>query len=140
MSAKRLQLKLVSPVKTLFEEDVDGVTLPTTVGQITVLPHHMFLVSTLVPGELLVQNNGQTFPVAVAGGVIEVYNNHLVVLADSAEHVSDIDVQAAEQAAERLAKQLADEAKLDLTTYNALQKNLEFERIRAELGKKWRKI
>lgn len=134
-----LQLKLVTPAKTLFDQPVKGVVIPTEVGEITVLPDHAALVSVLSPGELIVKTADAEFPLAVAGGMIEVFDNTVVVLADSAEHPSEIDIEAAERRASDLAKELAAEAAMDLTTYNTLLRNLERERARLSVGKKWRK-
>lgn len=134
-----LQLKLVTPAKTLFDQAVVSVIVPTEMGQITVLPDHAPLVSVLAPGELIVKTSEEQFPLAVAGGVIEVFDNTLVVLADSAEHPSEIDIEAAEVKAEALAKELEQEATMDITTYTTLQHNLERERARLNTAKKWRK-
>jgi hypothetical protein len=72
---------------------VKQVVVPTDVGQITVLPNHTYLVSIIAPGELVVTDEaGKTFPVAVAGGVLEVFDNTVLVLADSAEHAEKIAV------------------------------------------------
>src|SRR3990167_8759273 len=97
MSAEKLQLKLITPEATLFEQAVDEIALPTEVGQITLLPQHTYLVSILKPGELIVKADNDHFPLAVAGGVIEVFDNTVVVLADSAEHARTIDLAAAEE-------------------------------------------
>lgn len=141
MSSKsHIQLKLVTPVAVVFEQAVDAVTIPTQMGEITVLPHHAALVSVLAPGELTVTAGSDTFPIAVAGGMIEVYNNNLVILADSAVHATDIDLAEAEAAAAKLAKELETETKMDLTTYSILQRNLEVERARILVANKWRKL
>lgn len=129
----------MTPVQALFDQAVDQVILPTELGQITVLPEHTYLVSILKPGELVVKADGKEFPLAVAGGVIEVFENTLVVLADSAEHITDIDTAAAEAEAKRLAKELESAEKVDVATYTALERMLAYQEIRMELSKKWRK-
>lgn len=136
----KLHLKFVTPVEVLFEQDVDEVVLPTVNGQITALANHMPLVSVLEPGELLVRTDGEESPVAVAGGVVEVSGNTLTILADNAEHASDIDVAAAEQRAAALAKELEEQKQLDMNTYNQLQRELAAERARLNTAKKWRKM
>jgi F-type H+-transporting ATPase subunit epsilon len=134
-----IQLKLVTPAKTLFDQPVRSVVLPTESGEITVLPDHAPLVTILFPGELIVKTATEEFPLAVAGGVVEVFDNTLVVLADSAEHPTEIDIAAAEKRAEELAKELETQATMDITTYTTLQHNLERERARLSTAKKWRK-
>jgi len=138
-TAERLQLKLVTPVTTVFAQEVDGVAIPTTTGQITVLPNHTELVSILEPGELVVTDGNSKFPLAVSGGVLEVFNNTLYILADSAEHAHEIDLVAAEQRAQQLEQNLKDQTDLDLNSYSLLMKNLQMERARLAVGKKWKR-
>lgn len=130
---------MVTPVATVFEQTVDSVSLPTVLGEITVLPQHTELVSIVAPGELLVTASGQQFPLAISGGILEMYNNTLFILADAAEHAADIDVAAAEQRTQQLEQDLKQRTDLDLTTYSLLQRNLEIERHRLSIGQKWRK-
>lgn len=140
MAAATLQFKMVTPVQTVFEQAVEGVSLPTTLGEITVLPQHTELVSILVPGELTVRADGKSYPLAVSGGLVEVYHNTLYVLADSAEHASEIDLTAAETRTQQLEQDLQNRTDLDLNTYSLLQRQLEQERARLHIGKKWRKV
>lgn len=79
-------------------------------------------------------------PLAVAGGVVEVSpDNTLTILADSAEHASEIDLAAAQKRAEELAKTIETETKLDIASYNLLLAELERERARMHVAEKWRK-
>ncbi len=134
-----LRFKMVTPVTTLFEQEVDGVSLPTQLGEITVLPNHTELVSVLVPGELIVRTDGKTHPLAVSGGVIEVANNTLYVLADSAQHAADIDLAAATARTKQLEQDLENRTQLDLNTYSLLQQQLAEERAKLHVASKWRK-
>lgn len=138
--ADTLHLKLITPVAKVFEEDVTSVTIPTRVGQITVLPHHTELVSILEPGELLVRTNDKEHPLAVSGGIVEVFNDTLAILADSAEHATDIDLERAEARAKELARELKSEVTMDMTTYSLLEKQLAHETARRDVAKKWRKL
>ncbi|HLD21785.1 MAG TPA: ATP synthase F1 subunit epsilon [Patescibacteria group bacterium] len=136
---KTLQLKLMTPDKTVLKQAVNSISVPTTLGQITILPEHSYIVSIIVPGELVVQVDGKESPLAVAGGIVEVFDNEVVVLADVAEHPEAIDVEVAEQRAKELAQQIAEETQMDMTTYSLLQRNLELERARIEVKKKWKR-
>ncbi|MFA6475498.1 MAG: ATP synthase F1 subunit epsilon [Patescibacteria group bacterium] len=135
----KLQLKLVTPITTVFEQEVDGVSLPTQMGQITVLPNHTEIVSVLTAGELIVRNDDKQFPLAVSGGLVEVNKNTLYVLADSAEHAQDIDITAAESRTQQLEQDLKERTDLDLNTYTLLQRQLEAERAKLHVAKKWHK-
>lgn len=139
MADTKLKLKVVTPAKTLFEDAVDQVILPTALGQITVLPHHTSLVSILEPGELVVTNGEEQFPLAVFGGIIEMQNNELVVLADSAAAPSEIDMENTRKRAEELAAELESQETMDISTYNALKRQLQQEQAKLHVGTKWRK-
>jgi len=136
---KTLKLKLVTPVKTIFDEDVEQVHLNTEDGEITVLPNHAPLVSILRPGILTAKQEGKDVPMAVAGGAIEMFGNTLVILADTAEHPDEIDLERAEKKAQKLAQEIASKQTLDITTYKTLQRQLEREQARIGAVKRWRK-
>jgi F-type H+-transporting ATPase subunit epsilon len=72
------------------------------------LPHHAPLMTTLLPGELLVKTGGEEFYLAISGGFIEVRPDRIIVLADAAERVEEIDVARAEEAKRRAEKRLAE--------------------------------
>ncbi len=93
----------------MLETEVDSLTLPTTMGEITVLPHHIPLVSTLVAGEINYKSGGQEHFFAVSGGIIEVKpGNDIVVLADTAEFGHEIDIERAEAAREEARKLMSE--------------------------------
>jgi F-type H+-transporting ATPase subunit epsilon len=97
----------------MLEIEVDSLTLPTTTGEITVLSHHIPLVSNLAPGEIRYKIGDKQEFFVVSGGVIEVgKNNNVAVLADTAEFGHEIDIQRAEEARER-AKQVMSESYKD---------------------------
>ena len=136
---RKLNLKLITPARTVLQEEVEEVVANTRDGQITVLAHHTPLVTILKPGALIVRANGAERPLAVAGGVLEMFNNTLVILADTAEHAEEIDLERAEKRARELVEQLKEKSKLDITTYSALSYMLERDRARIEVFRRWRK-
>src|SRR5579864_1855210 len=98
----KLNLKLVTPEKIVLQEEVDSLTCPTTTGEITILPGHVPLISPLDHGALIARKGGEPEPIAVSGGFVEVRpGNEVVILADAAEHVRDIDLEQAEAARQR---------------------------------------
>src|SRR3989338_9236024 len=112
--AKQLKLKIVTPERLVLEELVDQVSLPTTLGEITVLPEHIPLITGLASGDVVAVIAGEHVPVAIVGGFLEVKKNEegmteVAVLADFAEHVSEISDEKVEKAklrAEELKKQM----------------------------------
>lgn len=69
--SKQLKLKIVTPEKLILEELVDSVTIPTTEGEITILPDHVPLVATIASGEIVAIKDGEHIPMEVVGGFVE---------------------------------------------------------------------
>jgi F-type H+-transporting ATPase subunit epsilon len=75
------------------QDDVDSVVAPGAAGSLGILPGHAKLVSLLAQGELKIRHQGEEEFFAVFGGFIEVTDNKVIILADSAERASEIDLQ-----------------------------------------------
>ena len=123
-----IKFKIVTPEREVLETEADSVTLPTQMGEITILPQHMPLVANLAPGEMRYRKGGKEEFFAVSGGFVEVKKNHeVIVLADTAEFGHEIDVDRAEQARERANKFINESYKDQKTLADAsasLQKQL----------------
>ena len=138
MSKKQLQLKIITPERTVLEEMVDQVSIPTTEGEITVLPDHIALVAGLKSGDIVAKIGDEIVPMAVSGGFIEIKNNEVAILADFAEHVSDISdavVAKARARADELQKMKHDVEEVDFESYAA---ELERSLTRVRIADKWR--
>ena len=124
----KIKFKIVTPERTVFEDQIDQVTLPTQDGEITVLPNHIPLISVLTPGELVAKKDGEEIAMAVSGGMVEVRKNELTILADTAERAEEIDVKRAEEARGRAEKLKDEKIRVDETEYATaaaiLEKNL----------------
>lgn len=100
-----LNLEIVTPERRVFDEAVDAVTIPTTNGEIGVLPNHAPLISTLKPGILTISNRGASERMAIAGGFVEVSSNKVSILADTAERSDEVNIESARserESAERI--------------------------------------
>jgi F-type H+-transporting ATPase subunit epsilon len=102
------RLSIVTAEREVFADDVDEVVAPGVEGQLGILPHHAPLMTTLLPGELLVKKGGEEFYLAISGGFIEVRPDRIIILADAAERVEEIDVARAEEAKRRAEARLAE--------------------------------
>ncbi len=91
-------LELVTPEKIVLSEEVDEVTVPTTTGEITVLPKHVGLVTQVSPGELIVRKSGKVEHFAITGGILEVSKEKIVILGEHAIRADDIEIAKAEEA------------------------------------------
>jgi F-type H+-transporting ATPase subunit epsilon len=77
-----MTLEIITPDKKVFSGEATAVTFPGTEGQFQILNNHAALVSTIGKGNIIVESNGkETF--IIDGGVVEVLNNKVLVLAEA---------------------------------------------------------
>jgi F-type H+-transporting ATPase subunit epsilon len=93
-----LHLEIVTSDRTVYDGPVDMVTVPGGGGEMGILPNHAPVLSTLRPGELRVKVGGDTQLFAIGGGFVDIHNNRVIILADSAERADEIDMARAEAA------------------------------------------
>lgn len=87
-----LHFELVSPARLLFSGDVASVQIPGSEGEMTILPMHAPVLSTLKPGVVTVtKDGGTTEKIFVRGGFAEVNASGLTVLAETATPLADLD-------------------------------------------------
>src|SRR5262249_8551168 len=91
-----------------FSGEANAVQVPGTLGDLGILPHHAALLTTLKPGTLELRLNGAEETFFVSGGFLEVSNNQVTVLADTAEHAENIDEARAQEARRRAEERLKD--------------------------------
>ncbi len=130
-------LKIITPEKVALEEEIDQVTLETKEGQITILPNHEQLVSLLVPGEAIVKFGSTIQPLAIAGGIVHIRAQEVIVLSDTAERVEEIIVKQAESATKR-AEKLLEGKQLDAEEYAFVAAKLDRDLNRLRIAKKWK--
>ncbi len=99
--SETLRLEIVTPEATAFSEDVEMVTLPGVEGQMGVLPRHVPLMTQMVPGEIIVRQNGKDRFLAVGGGLVEITGQRVSILTDMAIAAENIDEAKAEEARQR---------------------------------------
>ena len=102
-----MKLDIVTAEHEVFSDQVSGVVVPGTEGELTVLPNHAPLLTAIQAGELRIMQEGSadTF-MAVGGGFLEVIANKVVILADAAERADEIDESRAQQAVTRAEERL----------------------------------
>ena len=97
-----LKLTIVTAQRTVLEQDgATKLVVPAAEGQITILPSHAALMSSLAIGEMVVFTGSASESIAIHGGFIQVANDEVSVLADAAETVDQIDLDRAEAARSR---------------------------------------
>ncbi len=125
--AEKLKLEMVTPYKRVLSEEVDELTAPGFVGELGILPGHTPLLTTLKVGELTYKKGAELFHIAVNWGYLEVEEDTVTVLVDTAETADEIDLARAKAAlgrAEDALKKLPHEDKKYMIMEAALQRAL----------------
>jgi len=104
--ADKLKLEVVTPTGTVYSEDVDMVVLSGVEGRMGILPHHVRLMTQLLPGELIVRRDEREEVLAVGEGLVEVTGKRVAILTNMAVAAKDIDEAAVEEARQRAAARL----------------------------------
>ncbi|MEJ2470620.1 MAG: F0F1 ATP synthase subunit epsilon [Desulfuromonadales bacterium] len=133
--ADKLRLELVTPYKRVLSEEVDEVTAPGSIGEFGVLPDHTSLLTTLKVGELTYKKDGQTFHVAVNWGYVEVEDNVVTVLVETAEPADEIDLERAKAALGR-AEEALQKLSSDDKQFKVMTAALERALIRVQVASK----
>ena len=105
-----MQLQIITAEREVFSGEVDTLVAPGVAGQLGILPNHAPLMTVLQPGELLVRTGGDESYLALSGGYLEVLGNQVIVLADAAEDVDEIDEARAQEALARAQERIASRA------------------------------
>jgi F-type H+-transporting ATPase subunit epsilon len=101
-----LTLEIITPEKPIFKDQIEAVTIPGTLGSFQILKDHAPLISSFDTGVIKVKKASLESFYTTSGGTVEVSKNNVLVLADSIEKISDIDIDRAEQAKRRAEERL----------------------------------
>ncbi len=133
-----IRCEIVSQDRMVFEGEADIVILPGSEGEMGILPNHAPLLSTLNYGVMKVRFQGQEQYFTVAGGVVDVQPDRVVVLTDAAENVDEIDVRRAEEAIRRAEEYIKAGPPPDTDEYLAMEAALKRSHLRLEAVKRYR--
>lgn len=133
-----IRCEIVSQDRMVFEGDADIVILPGTEGEMGVLPNHAPLLSTLKYGVVKVRRQGKEEVFTVAGGIVDVQPDRVVILTDAAENVEEINVARAEAAKRRAEEMLKAGPPPDTDEYLAIEAALRRSKLRLDAVKKYR--
>lgn len=134
-----INFEIATPERVVYKDTVDSLTLPTKEGEITVLPNHIPLVSILIPGVITVRKGREEQYMAVSGGFIEVRpDNHVVVLADTADRAEELTEEAVAKARDEAQRVLSEKRGVDSEAFAAAAAALERELARLKVVRKKR--
>ncbi len=109
MAEKTFALEIVSPKKVVYSGGVTSFSAPGVIGGFQVLYNHAPLLSAIGIGEVKVREAaGTELHYATAGGFVDVVNNKVTMLAESAERVAEIDTARAEAARDRALNRISE--------------------------------
>ena len=105
--ADNITLRVVTPSRLVFDDQVEELTAPGPLGQLGILTDHASLMTTLDIGPLSYKKSGANNVITVTGGYAEVLDNVVTVLANAAEFPNEIDKGRANDARTRAESALA---------------------------------
>src|SRR6476659_2556097 len=129
-------LEIVTPERLAYSDEVDAVVLPGSEGEMGVLPHHAPLVSTLGVGELRIRKGGSEESVAIVGGFVQVRPDRVVVMAETADMASEIDLERAQEARREAERALEGDAQTDTVDLYAARAALQTALLRIRVAER----
>ncbi len=106
-----IHVEIVQPTGVKLDLMIDSIILPGIDGDFEVLADHTPFITKLRPGTLFIQKEDQEIKYAIHDGFVTVENNRIIVISDTVESSSEIDIKRAEAAKERAEKRLFSENK-----------------------------
>ena len=131
-----LLLEIVTPERLAYSETVDSVQLPGVEGELGVLPHHAPLVSMLGVGELRIRKGGAEESFAIVGGFLQVRPDRVVVMAETADMASEIDLEKAQEARREAERALEGTAPTDAVDLAAARASLQQALLRIRVAER----
>ncbi|MBU0648715.1 ATP synthase F1 subunit epsilon [Patescibacteria group bacterium] len=133
----KINFSICTPEREVYSDEVDQITLPTTEGEVTILPNHLPLVCGLKPGEARVVRDGSETIMAVSTGFVVVKpGSRIMVLADTAERAEELELEKIEQAKKKAEELLEQKRDLDEVAFADAAAALERELARLKVARK----
>ncbi len=104
---RTFHLEIVTPTKVIDKGEVTYVRCPGSDGQFGVMARHINAMFALSAGEIKVVSDKETSYLATRGGFAEVMGGEVKILAETAEHAAEIDLDRAQKALERAKQRVA---------------------------------
>lgn len=127
-----MQVKVIASSQKLYEaDDIKEVYAPGEDGELGILPGHINLITTLQIGELkLTKTDGEKDLLILNGGLMQVENDHILILADEAALESNLVKEEIEAAIARAEQQMSSD--LDPAELIQLEKRLRYEKFKRD--------
>lgn len=141
MSVKTIKFEIVTPECVVLKEAVVRATIPTSSGEVTILPDHIPLISVLQPGVIEVQKeSGEIEVMVVSGGFLEVVRGKIIILADYAERAVNLDSVVIENARIKAEQVKLDAKNRDDVEFTNIAARLEVELFKSKSLSRWKRL
>ncbi len=137
MANDKLQLDIITLEKSVYSGEVDQVSIPTKMGEVTILPNHIPLVGALGMGELKAKIGNDFVSMAIYGGFAEINGNKVIVMADTAELADELSEEKIEKARKKVEETIKQYPE-DSDEYEILSQRLEAELAKLKMFKSLR--
>lgn len=129
-----MKLTIISQTKKLYEQDIKMVTVPGKEGELGILPGHVNLISILDTGEVKIKEKDKEVTFVINGGIIEIKNDELIILANEAALAPELVAKEIDEAIK-----MAEEKRrglLEPTELIQLEKQLRYEKLKRKMTDK----
>ncbi|MCC7352382.1 MAG: F0F1 ATP synthase subunit epsilon [Anaerolineae bacterium] len=131
-----MRCEIVTVERVVYQDDVNMVIAPGIDGQMGILPRHAALITALTEGELVIHKEGQEdVSMAIGGGFLEVSNNKVTILADTAERAEEIDEARAADARKK-AEEALKEKRFDAVEFAKVEAALRRSLVRLKVARR----
>ncbi|MBN1318775.1 MAG: F0F1 ATP synthase subunit epsilon [Anaerolineales bacterium] len=134
-----IRCEIVTQERVVYDQSVDMVIAPGSEGELGILPNHVPLLTALHAGELRIKREGEEESFAISGGFMEVQPDHVTVLASTAEHADEIDIERANAARERAKRLIEEGLPPDPDQYKSIEAALRRSQVRLSVARKKRR-
>ena len=114
-----LTIEIVTPTGVLYSGSCTSCTAPGAEGQFQILEGHAALMANLEIGEMRIEDSGKEKHLATSGGFLEVKDNFIAIVAESAEFADKIDIERAKEAEKRARERLEKSEEHDIDVQRA---------------------
>jgi len=120
--SNKLEINIITPTSTLEFLDVDYLKAPSTEGSFGVLPGHISSIIALGVGEVKISTNNKTIYYATSGGFVDINNDKIILVLETAEEASNIDLNRAEKSLDKAQNYLDDKSNDVDRAFKAIQR------------------
>ena len=135
MSENAMYLQIVTPHGCLYDAGTLGVRLESVMGQMELLPDHEPMISALEIGAAVVKREEGDLHFALNHGYVEVLNNHIEIVVETAEEASAIDLARAKEGKARAEERMAEvDASKNPELASQIDEDMRLEGVRIAVG------